>query len=236
MIRALAVIMPTRKEEQLLADCLDSLHRAARHPRVRDLPCRVIVLADACRDATAAIARRRGADLLAAGHVGAARATGSRHALDLRPRLPAGPDPGLCVAVPHRRGLPGPARLARPPPRPRGLRLAGSCGHRPRHGLDRPPGQHRQDLPTHYQQDQLADEHRHVHDANLAVRADAYRAAGGFQPLPVGEDRTLVAALDAAGFRAKRTGRNPVATSTRRNPRAHGRFGDFLRDLDALPG
>lgn len=81
----------------------------------------------------------------------------------------------------------------------------------------------------HYQQDQLADEHRHV-------RADAYRVAGGFQPLPVGEDRALVAALEAPGFRVKRTSRNPVSASARRNPRAHGGFGNFLRGLDALPG
>jgi hypothetical protein len=88
----------------------------------------------------------------------------------------------------------------------------------------------------HYQQDPPADGHRHVHGANLAVRADAYRAAGGFAPLSLGEDRTLVAALEAAGYRVKRTTRNPVTTSARCRSRARGGFGDFLRDLDAVTG
>ncbi|WP_329203159.1 glycosyltransferase [Streptomyces sp. NBC_01435] len=238
MIRALAVVVPARNEEELLADCLDALHRAARHPRVRDLPCRVTVVADACQDATAAIARRHGADLLelTAGNVGAARATGSRHALDTalasRPELTTD---GVWLAHTDADSRVPRDWLARH------LDHA-ACGWQAVVGTVRVtdwtghPDSTAKAFPRHYQHDRRADEHQHIHGANLAVRADAYRAAGGFQPLPVGEDRTLVAALEAAGFRIKRTSRNPVATSARRNPRAHGGFGDFLRDLDALPG
>ncbi|MFE7112590.1 hypothetical protein ACFU98_37170 [Streptomyces sp. NPDC057575] len=91
-------------------------------------------------------------------------------------------------------------------------------------------------FPRHYQQDQLADERRHVHGANLAVRADAYRTAGGSSRCPSARTGRWSPPWTPPGFRVKRTSRNSVATSARRNPRAHGGFGDFLRDLDALPG
>ncbi|MGW7520219.1 hypothetical protein ACWGJ2_32030 [Streptomyces sp. NPDC054796] len=76
--------------------------------------------------------------------------------------------------------------------------------------------------------------HPHVHGANLAVRADAYTAVGGFPRVPTGEDRALVAALDAAGWRVRRTEAHPVLTSARRVPRAPGGFGDFLLGMEAL--
>ncbi|MFF3006755.1 glycosyltransferase [Kitasatospora sp. NPDC057940] len=238
MIRALAVVVPARDEEELLADCLDALHRAARHPQVRDLPCHMLVAADACRDATAAIARRHGAQLLelTAGNVGAARAAGSRHALAtvLSAQRTLTPD-GVWLAHTDADSRVPADWLAR--------QLAyAACGWQAVVGTVRVadwsghPGSTATAFRLHYHQEERTEGHRHVHGANLAVRADAYRTAGGFQPLPVGEDRTLVAALEAAGFRVKRTSRNPVTTSARRNSRARGGFGDYLRDLDALTG
>ncbi|MFE9425895.1 glycosyltransferase [Kitasatospora sp. NPDC006697] len=241
MIRALVVVVPARDEEELLADCLDALRRAARHPRVRDLPCRVTVVADACRDATAAIARRHGAQLLelTAGNVGAARAAGSRDALE----TVLSAQPGL---TPDSVWLAHTDADSRVPADWLARQLThAACGWQAVVGTVRVadwrghPDNTATAFRLHYQQDQQdqqAGGHRHVHGANLAVRADAYRAAGGFPPLPVGEDRTLVAALEAAGFRVKRTSRNPVTTSARCTPRARGGFGDFLRDLDALTG
>ncbi|MFF4818881.1 glycosyltransferase [Kitasatospora sp. NPDC001309] len=236
MIRALAVVVPARDEEELLPGCLAALHRAVRHPGVRDLPSRVVVVADACRDATAAVARRHGAELLemAAGNVGAARAAGSRRALDatLAARPGLGPD-GVWLAHTD--------ADSRVPAHWLAHQLAyAACGWHAVAGTVRivdwtghPKGAAAAFL-RHYRHNPPGVGHRHVHGANLAVRADAYRAAGGFAPLPVGEDRTLVAALEAGGYRVKRTTRNPVTTSARRDPRARGGFGDFLRDLDAL--
>jgi cellulose synthase/poly-beta-1,6-N-acetylglucosamine synthase-like glycosyltransferase len=45
-------------------------------------------------------------------------------------------------------------------------------------------------LMSHYT---LADDgtHTHVHGANFGVRADAYRHAGGWKPISVGEDHCL---------------------------------------------
>ncbi|MFF3599084.1 glycosyltransferase [Kitasatospora indigofera] len=238
MIRSLAVVVPARDEEELLGDCLDALRRAAGHPRVRALPVRVVVVADACVDGTAAVALRHGAELLelSAGSVGAARAAGSDHAV------------GLALAA--RPGLTGrQVWLAHTdadslvPPGWLGQQLAhAAAGWHAVVGCVRvtdwtghPEGT-ADAFRARYQNRDLPSGHPHVHGANLAVRADAYHAAGGFDPLTVGEDRSLVAALEAAGHRVKRTTRHPVTTSARRDPRARGGFGDFLLGLDALTG
>jgi hypothetical protein len=72
-----------------------------------------------------------------------------------------------------------------------------------------------------------------VHGANLGFRASSYLTAGGFPPVPTGEDHALVAALAAGGSRVLRTGALPVITSARRDPRAPNGFGDYIAGLDA---
>ncbi|WP_371483559.1 glycosyltransferase family 2 protein [Kitasatospora sp. NBC_00315] len=236
MIRALAVVVPARDEEELLGGCLDTVHRAARHPRLVDVPIRVIVVADACTDGTAALARRYGADLveLTVGNVGAARAAGSEHAV----RLTRASLPGLTLDEVWLAHTDADCRV------PAGwlarqlvhaaagwhavvgtVHVADWTGH---------PEGTAEAFRRHYRQGWTADGHRHVHGANLAVRADAYRTAGGFEALTVGEDRSLVAALEGAGRRIRRTTRHPVITSARRDPRARDGFGKFLRSLDPL--
>ncbi|WP_371502926.1 glycosyltransferase [Kitasatospora sp. NBC_00374] len=238
MISALAVVVPARDEEELLGGCLDALHRAARHPRVRALPVRMIVVADACTDGTEAVARRHGAELLqlTAGNVGAARAAGSDHAIGTAPASRRGLTPeGLWLAHTDADSRVPADWLAQQLAHAAAgwhavvgtIRVTDWTGHMEGTAVA---------FRRHYQQEWPADLHRHVHGANLAVRADAYRAAGGFEPRRVGEDRTLVAALEAAGRRVKRTTRNPVTTSARREARARGGFGDFLQELDALTG
>ncbi|MFV3517307.1 hypothetical protein ACNJD8_22105, partial [Mycobacterium tuberculosis] len=58
--------------------------------------------------------------------------------------------------------------------------------------------------------------------ANLAVRASAYRAIGGFKVLPVGEDATLLDDAARAGFRVRRDSAMSVVTSSRRDGRTEG--------------
>ncbi|MEV4615487.1 glycosyltransferase [Kitasatospora sp. NPDC049258] len=238
MIRALAVVVPARDEQELLGGCLEAVHRAARHPRVRDLPVRVVVVADACTDGTAAIARRHGAEPLelAAGNVGAARAAGSDHALDaaLASRPGLAPD-GVWLAHTDADSLVPVGWLAQQLAHAAAgwhavvgtVRVTDWSGH---------PDSTAAAFRRHYRQGGWFAGHPHIHGANLAVRADAYRAAGGFEPLTVGEDRALVAGLEATGHRVKRTTRCPVATSARRGSHVRGGFGDFLQDLDALAG
>jgi hypothetical protein len=54
--------------------------------------------------------------------------------------------------------------------------------------------------------------------------------------VPTGEDRALVAALDAAGRRVLRTRALTVVTSARREARAPHGFSDYLAGLDAEAG
>jgi len=57
--------------------------------------------------------------------------------------------------------------------------------------------------------------HDHVYGANLAVRLDAYVAVGGFEAVPVGEDRALVERLRAAGWVVLASVEPVVRTSAR---------------------
>ncbi|WP_158716461.1 glycosyltransferase family 2 protein [Blastococcus sp. Marseille-P5729] len=73
--------------------------------------------------------------------------------------------------------------------------------------------------------------HRHVYAANLAVRLDAYLAAGGFPSVAHGEEHHLIEAIRAAGGTVA-TPRHPrVRTSGRMPGRAAHGLGDLLATL-----
>lgn len=74
--------------------------------------------------------------------------------------------------------------------------------------------------------------HSHVYGANLAVRADAYRAVGGFPVHGHAEDQRLVDALASAGFPIARSRRLLVSTSGRTSGRAAGGLAHLLRTLE----
>ncbi|WP_253206214.1 glycosyltransferase [Curtobacterium aetherium] len=69
----------------------------------------------------------------------------------------------------------------------------------------------------------------HVHGANLGVRADAYRAVGGFDPVREHEDVRLVARARALGLRVDATTGLPVVTSGRFDGRTPGGYAEHLR-------
>jgi glycosyltransferase involved in cell wall biosynthesis len=72
--------------------------------------------------------------------------------------------------------------------------------------------------------------HRHVHGANLGVRGDIYQLAGGWRPLPTGEDHDLWARLGRVGVCVSST-----AITVRTSARTTGRAPDgFARDLAHL--
>lgn len=73
--------------------------------------------------------------------------------------------------------------------------------------------------------------HRHVYGANLAVRLDAYLAAGGFSSVPRGEDTGLVNSLRAAGYQVASTFTPVVVTSGRVPGRARQGLGALLGEL-----
>ncbi|WP_232717542.1 glycosyltransferase [Gordonia metallireducens] len=79
--------------------------------------------------------------------------------------------------------------------------------------------------------------HRHVHGANLGMRATAYAAAGGFRDLDAHEDVDLVRRLEKAAVPIVWGADAPVRTSTRRVGRTVAGFSSYLRELtDQLPG
>jgi hypothetical protein len=78
----------------------------------------------------------------------------------------------------------------------------------------------------------LGDGHPHVHGANFGIRADAYRALGGWAPLASGEDVALARrARAAADLTTVSTGAIPVLTSSRLSGRAPHGFAAYLQDL-----
>ncbi|WP_432494441.1 glycosyltransferase [Kineococcus gypseus] len=224
-VERVLVVVPARDEAAALPACLAALHRAALRCPV---PVRVVVVADRCTDATARVAAARGALVVtsAAGLVGAARAAGVAAGLagspggarrtwvactDADSQVP----PGWLAHHVHHAGagadlLLGTVRLAGPPDRHAAWRAAYAAGLGP------------------------GGRHRHVHGANLGVRASAYLAAGGFAPTGAHEDRLLAAAVRALpGARVVTSSSCPVLTSAREVGRApHG----VARDLRAAAG
>lgn len=78
--------------------------------------------------------------------------------------------------------------------------------------------------------------HHYTGGANLAFRAQSYRALGGFRPLPSAEDAVLVDDAGRAGLRVRRDRSVGVFTSTRRDGRAPDGLAAWLRLHDALGG
>lgn len=74
--------------------------------------------------------------------------------------------------------------------------------------------------------------HHYTGGANLAFTVAAYRAAGGFQPLPSGEDAAFVDEAARAGLRICRDPAVRVRTSARRVGRAPGGLATQLRQGD----
>ena len=232
MIRpaAIAVVVPARDEEELLPGCLDSIADAVEALAVEwpEIVTRVFVVLDACHDASAEVVADR-PEVVAitanAGCVGIARSLGVEAAADWAESATPGP---LWVAntdadseVP-RHWLTAQAQMADDGrdlvvgtvrPRPDDLDPSLLAAWRERHST--------------------ADGHEHIHGANLGFSLRAYRAVGGFAPLPTHEDIELVGAIRRAGFDALATGAIPVTTSGRHDGRAPDGFALYLDDLGA---
>jgi glycosyltransferase involved in cell wall biosynthesis len=227
VINAVGVIIPAHDEEDLLPSCLAAVGLAAAP--LAGIGVHVVVVADACTDQTARVARAGGAAVLdiQARSVGAARAAGVQEVLRRTGPL----DPAsVWLATTDADTLVPPCWLTRQ------LRYAGG-------GWDAVVGtvtvtdwrQHPAELPPLFARlyDTAGPTHPHVHGANLGFSAAAYLAAGGFGPARTAEDHALVSALTAAGRRVLRTTTVSVVTSARRRARApHG----FSHLLSALAG
>ncbi|MEV1046252.1 glycosyltransferase [Streptomyces sp. NPDC049916] len=232
-VSAVAVVVPAHNEAERVVACIRSIGSAA--DQVAPLPVHTVLVADDCTDATAALAAREGAHVLAIArrNVGAARAAGVLRALSLLG--PSEPDIWLAMTdadstVPAhwltrqtawaRRGhdlVLGTIRLAPPAPtssgRARERHDAAYFRTRPT-TPGGPPWQH-----------------PHIHGANMGFSATAYRRVGGFAPLTTSEDRDLVDRLSAAGHRIARSDDHPVRSADRLRGRAPGGLADLLASL-----
>jgi glycosyltransferase involved in cell wall biosynthesis len=225
VIRAVGVVVPAHNEEDLLPFCLASLHGAAQ--ALRGTQVHLVVVADACRDLTAQIARRAGASVVSVGarNVGAARAAGMREVLHRTRHL----DPADVWLATTDADSVVPAGWLRQQTHYAGqgwdavagtIQVTDWSGYRP---------ETRTLFSGRYDG---TGPHLHVHGANLGFRASAYLRAGGFPQEPTAEDHAFVSALAASGCRVLRTRALPVATSARRESRAPHGFSRFLAELD----
>lgn len=208
----IGVCIPAHDEAVDIPACLASVEAAVR--QVRGESVRVVVVADACSDGTAAIARAMGCDVVTVDVrcVGAARAAGADYLLGLGARWLCCTDADTRVPLHWITG-----QLA-----------CGSdavCGTVGVDDWHEHPAHVAEAFHSHYQD---RDGHRHVHGANFGVSAAAYRRTGGFMPLVAHEDVRLVEALVLQQASIAWV-RNPhVLTSARRLARAPAGFAHWL--------
>jgi glycosyltransferase involved in cell wall biosynthesis len=214
---------PAHDEAPSIGDAVDALLRAARVART---PLRVIVVADACGDGTAEVARRRGAEVLEIGarSVGAARRAGFELALAGH-RSPE----RLWLATTDADTLVPPTWFARQlRHRAQGAEMVLGTVGVGRASLAEP---RRTRWRAAYALGVHRGFHEHVHGANLSMTARAYLALGGFRPLPRDEDVDLCLRAAAAGMRVVRPPTLTVVTSGRLTGRAPGGFAHFLKEI-----
>jgi len=221
----IAVIVPAHNEEQLVAQCLASVHRAAE--QVRDTAHRppavtVVAVLDDCSDRTERIVAADSAvHALRVRHrqVGAARRAGAQHAIGAgraRAGWLASTDADSEVPGNWLTGMLGLARA--------GADLVlgtvePSAGLQPSVLLRYRSGYHQWNG------------HGHVHGANLGISVDAYRSLGGWPARAFDEDVALVRRAEAAGLAIARTAAIPVRTSSRQVGRAPSGYAAYLAAL-----
>jgi glycosyltransferase involved in cell wall biosynthesis len=224
VIKAAGVVIPAHNEQDLLPSCLAAVRQAAGQLAV---PVHLVVVADACTDRTAAVARAHGADVVEVSRrcVGAARQAGVRQVLHATCHA----DPATVWIATTDADSRVPRWWLRCQLRFAGQGWKGVLGTvKVSDWADQPPRVQRL-FAQRYRAWQV--HHPHVHGANLGFAADACLAVGGFRPLPTGEDHALIDDLVAAGIPLLRTTEIPVVTSARSRARAPRGFAWLLTTL-----
>jgi glycosyltransferase involved in cell wall biosynthesis len=214
----IGILIPAHNEEELIEACIRAALRAASHERLEGETVLVLVVLDSCTDRSSEIVDSYPVHSLAieARNVGQARAAGARFLLDRGVRWISCSDADSRVAKDWLV-----AQLD--------LDADAVCGTVT---VDAWHASFDESAQIRYHQHYQAREgHRHIHGANLGISADAYRRAGGFEPLASDEDVQLVRQLERCGANIAWSQRPQVLTSARLDSRARGGFGDFLRDM-----
>lgn len=228
----IAVVVPARDEADLVGRCVRSV-RAAVAALPDPAAAYVVVVADACVDATADVALRELAATAAAvvrcdaANVGAARRAGVERALQaLAPHPPARTWIAMTDADTQ---VPSDWLW-------RHLTAAAEGWHAVVGAITvddwRGRDPHTAAKLARYRAVARRNGIHPVHGANLGVRGDALRAIGGVPARALSEDAALVAALDRAGVPVLRAHDLTVRTSARRSDRAPGGFSNLLDDLE----
>ncbi|TQS42338.1 glycosyltransferase family 2 protein [Cryptosporangium phraense] len=218
----MAVVVPAHDEEQLLPACLDALREASRRA---PLPVDVLVVLDSCADGSARIAAEAGVRTMEvqARNAGQARAAGAAAML-----ADDGGNTWLaCTDADSRVSQDWLVEQLR-------LAEAGAdvvTGVVDVDDWSEWPPSTVSAYRDAYRRGIRGEQHAHVHGANLGLTGDAYRRAGGFRPVAVGEDQALVLAAADAGLRVVGSTRVRVLTSARRDARAADGFSGYLHAL-----
>lgn len=219
----IGVVVPVHNEEDCLEACLMALRVAAMHPGLHQEPVVMVVVLDDCSDNSTVIAARHATGpmtclTIAARNVGMARHAGAEHLLARNARWLAFTDADSRVAPDWLV-----AQLA--------LSADAVCGLVTVDDWSEHPAHVAMHFAARYHR---ADDHRHVHGANLGVCSQAYRRAGGFPPHASSEDVALVQRLIALNAQIAWSTQPRVVTSARAHGRAPGGFADHLAMLATL--
>lgn len=204
------VVVPARDEERTVAAAVGSVLAAAAALGPTAPHVEVVVVADACTDGTADVARGAGAHVVevAGANVGAARRAGCAWALvrEEVDRLWIAVTDADCV-------VPADWLAVQLQAAARADVFLGTIV------LDPHDTARNAVWWSRYLTGSAGPAHRHVHGANLGVRGSAYQAAGGFHELAAHEDTDLVSRLLAAGAVVERSHLGAVTTSGRHTSR-----------------
>ncbi|WP_218221197.1 glycosyltransferase [Nesterenkonia sp. Act20] len=229
------VVIPAHDEAATVLAAVTAVRAAADHAGAL---VHLIVVADACSDATAALAREAGAEVLEidAHNVGAARAAGFRHGLRATAPGPGSLRPGSQTAAPWLATTDADSQVPldwfsrQSAHRNRGADVViGTVSLDPRVGKDALGRAWACDYTGKF----IAGGHGHIHGANLAFSAESYREVQGFRSLEADEDVDLVHRFRAAGARIATATDMPVLTSRRTNGRVPRGFAQTLAALPA---
>ncbi|MEJ7636165.1 glycosyltransferase [Aeromicrobium sp.] len=223
-IGAVVVVVPACNEAATVRRCLDSL-RCAADLLPASIHLDIVVVANGCADRTAEIAHELGATVLvnAVANVGLARSSGCTWALR---RHTGRWDRTWLATTDADSVVPSDWLSAQIALADGGADVVvGTVALEPRESRRHQAWQKQYDADA-----ARGSRHGHVHGANLGLRADVYQAAGGFSPLPSGEDADRVSRLSTSGVPTVWATHLPVTTSARHDPRAADGVGDDLAD------
>ena len=213
----IGIIVPAHNEEASIGHCIESLLAAATHPLLKGEDVQIVIVMDACTDATLQVVAGSPAQGMAVEYrnVGRCRAAGADLLIQQGARWLAFTDADTTVPA---------------------CWLVDQL----RFNTDVVCGTVRVEDWSHHtdavraRYDSLynpVEGHQHIHGANLGVDAHAYQRVGGFKPLMAHEDIQLITDLKAAGTSITWTTVNCVTTSARLDSKCREGFGDCLRSL-----